>query len=113
MNQTVDSYQKIFHTLDGKFLDVNFYGEIHHTNIHITQYGSSRIAILLQEQDGEPFGTLTVNLPDEEIEDGEIIVKTWSGNEPLADAAMKSGLFSDTGKRLKTGFVEAQIWRIK
>ncbi len=47
------------------------------------------------------------------MEKDGILVKTWSENEAFAKAALATGLFEDTGKRFPTGFVEAQIWKLK
>ena len=75
-----------------------------------------RRAIMLVGVDkcpGERIATLTVNIPEAEIADDEIIVKTWSENEGIAKDALASGLFEDTGRRIPTGFVEAQVWRVR
>ena len=62
---------------------------------------------------GQLAAVLTVNIPelDKVLKPGEFFVKTWSENETIAKEALASGLFVDTGKRLESGFVEAQIWR--
>ncbi|MDI9561611.1 MAG: hypothetical protein QM235_10565 [Pseudomonadota bacterium] len=77
---------------------------------------SKRPAVeLLCTDDGVtmPYGTLTVNMPEVQLADDEIIIKNWSENEWLASAALKSGLFEDTGRRIPTGFVEAPVWKVK
>lgn len=79
-------------------------------NVKYVYYAQGNIAIQYMGDAG-PLGTLTVNLPDDELDDGEFAVKTWSENEQLAKAAFATGLFEDTGKRIPTGFVEAQVWR--
>lgn len=58
-----------------------------------------------------PVLTFTVNLPDEHLEPGEFFVKTWSENEPLIPSIRNSGIFIDTGKRVPTGFVMAEVWK--
>jgi hypothetical protein len=60
----------------------------------------------------ELLGVLTVNLADAVVRNGEILVKTWSENEPLARAALQTGLFEDTGRRLRVGAASVQVWRI-
>jgi hypothetical protein len=82
-------------------------------NLHCTFYtNNSRLAIQATCDDGEPFGVLTVNLPDQNLGEREIFVKTWSENEEFSKQVMKTGLFIDTGRRVSTGFVEAQVWKI-
>lgn len=76
-------------------------------------YKGGRRAIFLVSED-LPFGTLTVNLPEEHLEEGEFFVKTWTENEAIAPFILKkAGLFEDTGKRVDSGFVQAAIWRFK
>lgn len=72
---------------------------------------SGRLAIQAVTEDYEPWAKLTVNL-DEPLEEGEFFVKTWEENDPVSEAARNSGLFIDTGKRVKTGFVEAEVWKV-
>jgi len=97
--------------LDGKKLCVDGYP----TTIHLDKYseGGRLAIILICDDDGEEYGTLTVNMPEVPLDPGEIIIKTWSENEQMAKAALMSGLFRDTGKRVPTGFVQAHIWRIE
>lgn len=76
-------------------------------------YSNGRIAITLVCSDGEPWGTFSVNLPDSPIEADEVIVKAWGENEALRAPMLATGLFEDTGKRIETGFVEAEVWRMR
>lgn len=77
-----------------------------------THYTSNdRCAILLESADGEPYGRLTVNLPDASIAEDEILVKTWSENSNLRAPALASGHFKDTGRRIPNGMVIAEVWK--
>ena len=102
--------------LAGKSLEVNFYGETFHPIFFIETYtlnGRPCIELRLKEGDfWEPFCALTVNLPKEELNEGEVFIKDWSENERVAQAALASGLFRDTGKLVRTGFVHAPIWEV-
>jgi ABC-type lipoprotein release transport system permease subunit len=62
-------------------------------------------------QDGEPLMRLTVCIEGSNLQPGEILVKTWSENEPFIAPILALGLFEDTGRRVPSGFVEAQVWR--
>lgn len=75
-------------------------------------YPNNSPALQLNDASGEYYATLTVNVPDTKLEKDEILIKTWSENEKIAKTALDSGLFIDTGKRVKTGCVEAQIWKL-
>lgn len=76
------------------------------------KYTNGRRAIqLIDYEDGSPIACLTVNLPNNNLEPDEFFVKTWSENEEIAKDCLKSGMFIDTGKRVSTGFVQAQVWK--
>jgi len=85
------------------------YGDM---DVDITLYKTGGTAVILT-QDGQRFATLSVNFPEVELEEGEFAVKTWSENEQVAADCLASGLFIDTGKRIKSGYVEASVWRFK
>ncbi|GAF77796.1 unnamed protein product, partial [marine sediment metagenome] len=60
---------------------------------------------------GEPYATLTINMPEVALEGDEIIVKDYSENTLVAQEAFATGLFEKTGKTVpKSGF---PIWRLK
>lgn len=105
-----DHNKRIAELLMGKPLQVD--GD--NTFFQIKSYSppESRIALRLIASDGIPYGMLTVNIPEADLLPGEILVKTWSENETLAAAALASGHFKDTGKRVPTGFCEAQVWEV-
>lgn len=76
-------------------------------------YSNGRLAIQsFSKELGEPYAVLTVNIPEYELQDGEIIVKTWNENENFSKAVFKTGLFINTGKKVSTGFVEAEVWEL-
>lgn len=77
------------------------------------QYANGRMALrVITATTGEPYATLTVNVPEAMIAEDELIVKAWGENEDVARAALATGLFVDTGRRLSTGFMEAQVWKL-
>lgn len=61
-----------------------------------------------------PYAILSVAIEGaaEQLKPGEYVIKAWSENEPTARAVLEAGIFVDTGKRIRSGFVEAQIWRL-
>ena len=71
-------------------------------------YDNGRVAIAL---DGGRFGKLTVNIPHAPLEAGQIFVKTWGENEWLREAALATGLFTDTGGHMGSGFCIAEVWK--
>jgi hypothetical protein len=97
----------------GEIMPLKFMFDGRETHVKLGQYPNKRLAIFLTDRSGMATGVLTCNLPGERLGDGEFFVKTWSENEELAKTAMNSGLFVDTGRRVPTGFVEAQVWKLK
>jgi hypothetical protein len=82
--------------------------------IDIAAYDNGAPAVrLTNAETGEPIATLSINLPEaaHQLGPDEFFAKTWTENKAVAAAALSSGLFEDTGKRIPTGFVEAQVWR--
>ena len=80
----------------------------------VKTYSNNEPAVLIIcKDDGSRYGVLSVNLPDITLEPDEFAVKTWSENEELSIAAMETGLFEDTGKRIPSEFVKAQVWKLK
>lgn len=72
-------------------------------------------AIELIGEDGSQICRLTVcvgHLGKEKLGSNEILVKSWSENEKIAALCLATGLFKDTGRRIPTGLVEAQIWEV-
>lgn len=64
-------------------------------------------------EDGwEPYATITVNLPDADLEADEVVIKNWTENSWVGQLLeLMPDVFQDTGKRIKTGFVEAPVWK--
>lgn len=62
-------------------------------------------------ESGSPFGTLSANVPGVMLEAGELIIRTHAENQPLRQPLLKSGFFTDTGKRIPAGVVDLEIWK--
>ena len=77
------------------------------------KYSNGRLAIqLIHIVSAELWATLTVNLPEDELDDGEFFVKAWSENKDTAQALLEqTGVFVDTFRSVPTGFVEAEVWK--
>lgn len=84
----------------------------YNVRLHCAQYGNGRLAIQAICDDGEPYGNLTVNLPNEELGEGELFIKTWGGNEELTACALATGLFIDTDRPIVTGWTTAETWKL-
>lgn len=79
-------------------------------------YRDGNLAVqLVSVEDGEDIATLSVNMPDyvHHLGPGEFFPKTYSENERLAQDALASGAFIDTGKRINTPIGRLPIWRCR
>jgi len=76
-------------------------------------YANNRIALQAIDTDTHGYyAILTCNIPEYQLGDDEFLIKTWNENKKLAKAVIQTGVFIDTNKRVNTGFVEAQIWKL-
>ena len=80
--------------------------------IELGLYPNRQTKVQLWDEDG-PAGYLSCSIDYVDLGNTEFLAKTWSENEELAAAALQSGLFEDTGRRVPAGFTAAQVWRIK
>ena len=85
--------------------------------ILVGRYSSGgAIAIQLVSEEGPPESLVfSTNLVPSGalLAPDEFNVKSWSENEPFVTPLLATGLFEDTGRRVRSGFVESPIWRVK
>lgn len=77
------------------------------------RYSNYRLAIqLIHIVSGELWATLTINLPEDELDEGEFFVQAWGENKDTAHALLtQTDLFVDTFRTVPTEFVEADVWK--
>ena len=77
-------------------------------------YANGRKAIqALIPETGEPYATLTVNLPEQPLGDDFIIVKGWSENQGAVDTLRAAYIIEgDPVRFIKTGFVQAPVFKL-
>lgn len=74
------------------------------------------LAVELVDENGESIAMLSANFPESAhlLGKNEFFAKTWSENEEIAEDALASGIFKDTGRKSSYGFmsslVDASIW---
>lgn len=59
---------------------------------------------LADVRDGYPYATVTTNLPEEKLEEGEIIVKNYSENEGIYEQLLAQGIVGPTIRFASGGF---------
>ena len=67
---------------------------------------------LIDCEDGIPYATCTINLPDLKLEQDEVIVKDYSENEGMLDFLIKNNIVSFTGKTVAHGWVVSAICKL-
>jgi Domain of unknown function (DUF4313) len=77
------------------------------------QYDNGRLALqLVDAVDGDPIARATVNLPNEQIAEGEIFVKNHSENEGMLQALQQAGIVEPTGRMVVSGFVKVPVAKV-
>lgn len=61
---------------------------------------------------GELFATASTNIPEAHLEEGEILIKDWSENTGILAELVRHKIVEDTGRRVRTGHVEAAVCRL-
>lgn len=103
---------------ENKVIEIDLFGTKYSVKLIKESYIEGNVAIqgvILDKDTNEPvelFGTLSVNMPGYVLQEDEICIKSYSENVGFANAARKSGFFTDTAKRISSGFVEIEIWRM-
>ncbi len=78
-------------------------------------YCNCATAVQLEGPDGEPIGTLSVNVPEsaDPLAENEFLAKTYSENERVVQPALDSGIFEDTGRTVRAGYLSLPVWRVR
>jgi hypothetical protein len=88
-------------------------------DVYATRYFDGRaLAIILEHPSGDPssVSTFSTNLDNRSsrLDPGFFYAKTWSENAILQPSMVNSGWFDCIlGKDVSTGFVKAQLWKLK
>jgi len=87
------------------------FGELGVTKLQKYNYTNGRTALaLVNHKTYEPIAMLTVNLPHLFLKSDEMFIKTWSENKQIIDTICI--WFENTGRKVDTGFSEAEVWKI-
>lgn len=102
------------YAFENKTIDVPIGNEIFKVRLVADRYQTGNLAILGVCEDGEPFATLTVNMPQHQhlLDKDEVFIKNWSENETFAREALMSGFFIQWGRPVPSGFVKVPIWKV-
>lgn len=75
-------------------------------------YKDGSPAVVVHNESGSRYLVLSVNVPGTQLAHDEVLIKTWAENKDVAAAVLATGLFADTGRRIPSGFAEAQVWKL-
>ena len=78
---------------EGEVVTVNLFDKLYKVTLCDEEYHGGRRAITGILHDGEPFATLTVNIPEVPLADNEVLIKNWSENEQFANACRDCGIW--------------------
>jgi hypothetical protein len=74
------------------------------------QYSNKRTAIrLIDSRDGDTIAVATVNLPNEKLNDNEVIIKDYSENEGILQSLQSASIISEPLRYVETGFVTCPV----
>ena len=81
--------------------------------VPITYVGGNP-GVRLETVDGQPYATLSVNLPGETLPEGSFFLKDWSENRDLARALIAQGVIviDETVDPVPSGHVMVRAFRI-
>ena len=91
---------------------IKLYGEEYFLDLILTKYGDGNNALIVNST-FEPFGKLSVNIPEQAHRLGpyDFFVKTWGENEAWYPAFYK--YFDTLDWTVPCGFANAFVWRLK
>lgn len=73
-------------------------------------YSNGRRALrLIDQEDGLPVMTVTVNVPDEELAENELIIKNYSENEGVLDFLLENDIVGPVKRTVFVGRMECPV----
>ena len=84
------------------------------SDIRLSAYDNGSPSVELVNQEGDLVAYLSMNLPykSQELQEGEFFARDDQENTDLAQLALATGLFEDTGKISQVSNIQhAKIWK--
>ncbi len=73
---------------------------------------SHKKIMLVDKLTGEPIAVATKIVPGAELQDDEVLIKSYSENEGMLSALAMAGVVEPTGRKVASGFVEFDICKL-
>ena len=99
------------HHEDITFTTRTWSGESQEVHLETNTYANGRLALALWT-DTEPYAKLTVNLPDEHLNEGEVFIKDWAENALLVEDLLEAGWITKAGREVNSGYVFPLVARL-
>lgn len=109
---------------DITFTHATINGQVHDLIPRVSSYSNGRVALEFWFADPEmeefateegpflaPYAKVTVNMPDDHLNEGEFFVKDWAENEDLVRHLREAGWLTHTGREVLSGFVTVPVMR--
>lgn len=81
-------------------------------NMEKRTYYNGRLALQLTDtEDGSPIATATVNIPEIDLNEGEVLIKDYSENEGMFATLEAAGIVKATRQVVASGHVTIPICR--
>ena len=80
-------------------------------DVIVHHYNNGRKALVLTSA-GEVVAYATVNLPNDPVDDDEVIIKDYSENEGMYDALLKAKIIGPALRRISTGFITCPVCKL-
>ncbi len=96
-------------TKEKEVIEVNFLGYDCILWFGEYQNNGRKAILLLEKETDEYFADVTVNLPNEELSENEVIIKDYSENEGMLDTLVSAGIVSKPIRYVQTGYVSCPV----
>lgn len=89
-------------------MDMKFNG--YDCSVKLNRYANNRAQLhLYDKEDGCPVAVATINVPNEDILPGEVIVKNYSENEGMYEALLEAKIISPSHRIIRSGHVVCPV----
>jgi hypothetical protein len=82
------------------------------THVVRTTYADGNTCLMAVSDIGEPYGILSVNIPESEIHEDCVWIKDWSENEGILEALVDSKLVESLPVTRPCGYTSAQLVKL-
>jgi len=82
--------------------------------IHVvrTTYADGNTCLRAISEEGEPYGVLSVNIPESPVHEDFVWLKTWSENEGVLEALIESNLVEKLPVTHPCGYANARLVKL-